>query len=529
MKKKSKWIKWVILLLILAAAGYGGYRFVKSKMGSNSRQQTPMTGVVSIGSITSTVNGSGITKAKNSETLTLSASGTVIDVYVEEGQVVQEGDPLFTIESKGAQTAVQQAQDTVDGIQNQIAEKIKAQAGLNLKAPYSGKLINVASNISEGDEIYEGTSIGTLIDDTKLRLEQYYSYAYEGKITKGMKMNVSLTSYMSSVEGEVEEVRMVSRISNEGTKLFCAIVVVPNPGTLVEGISASAWAVSSDGVEMYPYEAGKLEYYNTKDIRTTVGGTVKRYKLYNYLDVKAGQTLMEIDGGRSDSEMFDLRNRLEEARKQLEKAQKDLANCNAVAPISGKIIGLSIQPGQELQMGQSLVTISDDSTIIINATVDERNISFIKTGMMVDLDQWGNTTWGEITQVSLNSTINNGVATYPIVISADNSSGQIQLNSYIQYNLIASQAEDILVVPVQAVHQSQTADGREVKVVYVNSANYMGEPLELAWQDTEIPEGYVAVEVETGISDINNVEIKSGLEEGWEIFIQMMSSDGYWG
>ncbi len=527
MKKKGRWVKWVVLLLILAAAGFFGWKFVKSKMGGNQRQQTPMTGMVTLGSITSTVNGSGITKAKNSETITLNASGTVIDVFVEEGQVVQEGDPLFTIESIGAQKAVEAAQSRLEDAQLQLRSLIKNQEGLHLKAPFSGKLTNVAT-IFPGDTIGR-MQIATLTDDTHLTLEQYYSYAYEGKIYKGQKMNVSIPSVMSSVEGVVEEVRMVSRISPEGTKLFCAVISIENPGTLVDQLDASAWTTDSDGVAIYPYESDKLQYYRTTSIETTVGGTVLNYKLYNYLDVKAGQVLIDIDADDSQSYIIDKRNEVEEAQKALDKAREDLEHCNAVAPITGKIIGLSIQPGQEVQQGMAIVTISDDSTIIINASVDERNISFIKAGMSVNLNQWGNATWGEITQVSLNSTINNGVATYPIVISADNSAGQIQLNSYIQYDLVASQADDILVVPVQAVHQSQTADGREVKVVYVNSANYEGEPLELAWQDTEIPEGYVAVEVETGISDINNVEIKSGLEEGWEIFIQMMNSDGYWG
>ncbi len=528
MKKKSKWIKWVVLLLILAAAGYGGYRFVKSKMGGNSRQQTPMTGVVSIGSITSTVNGSGITKAKNSETIVSNTSGTVLDVFIQEGQVVEEGDPLYSIDTKLAQEAVDTARTQLEGRQTILNNLIKAQEGLHLKAPFSGKLTNV-TEYYPGDSIGNGSSIATLTDDTKFKLEQYYSYAYEGQIYKGQKMTVSIPSLMTTVEGTVEEVRMVNRISAEGTKLFCAVIVVQNPGTLVAGFEASAWTTNSNGIEIFPYEPKELKYYRTAEITSTVDGTVESYSLYNYLDVKQGQVLINIDAGQSSSEIFNQQNAVQEAQETLQKALENLAKCNAVAPFSGKVIGLSIQPGQDIQQGTAIVTISDDSSIIINATVDERNISFIKTGMMVDLDQWGNATWGEITQVSLNSTINNGVATYPIVISADNSSGQIQLNSYIQYNLIASQAEDILVVPVQAVHQSQTADGREVKVVYVNSANYMGEPLELAWQDTEIPEGYVAVEVETGISDINNVEIKSGLEEGWEIFIQMMSSDGYWG
>ena len=46
--------------------------------------------------------------------------------------------------------------------------------------------------------------------------------------------------------------------------------------------------------------------------------------------------------------------------------------------------------------------------------------------------------------------------------------------------------------------------------------------------DEEIPEGYWPVEVETGINDAYNVEIKSGVEEGTEVFTQIQTMEA-WG
>ena len=92
-----------------------------------------------------------------------------------------------------------------------------------------------------------------------------------------------------------------------------------------------------------------------------------------------------------------------------------------MAPIDGKVIGLTIQPGDEINTQQPILTISDTRSLIVNATVDERNISYIKPGMMVDLDQWGNAAMGTVESVSLSSTVSNGVATYPMVVSMDNS------------------------------------------------------------------------------------------------------------
>ena len=46
--------------------------------------------------------------------------------------------------------------------------------------------------------------------------------------------------------------------------------------------------------------------------------------------------------------------------------------------------------------------------------------------------------------------------------------------------------------------------------------------------DEMIPEGYWPVEVEIGISDNYNVEIKSGVEENTEVFTQIQISSS-WG
>ena len=40
-----------------------------------------------------------------------------------------------------------------------------------------------------------------------------------------------------------------------------------------------------------------------------------------------------------------------------------------------------------------------------------------------------------------------------------------------------------------------------------------------------VPDGFWAVPVEIGISDTFNVEIKSGVEEGTEVFTQRQTSD----
>ncbi|MCI8802897.1 MAG: HlyD family efflux transporter periplasmic adaptor subunit [Oscillibacter sp.] len=523
-KKRRRAVRWLVFLLIIAGGALAAKHFLGGSGGGKETQV--LTDVVQYGSITATVEGSGMTKAKNSETITIATVGTVKEVMVAEGDVVTAGTPLFIIESDDARNAVEKARQDVLGFEKTLSTLQKDIAGLNLAAGYPGKLMET-EDLNPGDVISKGQKVAILADDTRLRLTQYYSYAYEGMIYEGQSVEVSVPALMSSLPGTVEAVHMVSRITPEGTKLFSADILVENEGALSAEMTASA-TVEAGGETVYPYEAGKLEYYRTGELKSTVNGTVISSSLVDYLQVTQGQVLVRIDGEDSEAEIFAAQQSLDEARKTLETAEKNLANCSAVASIDGKVIGLTIKPGDEVAANTVVVSISDTSSLIVNATVDERNVSAVQTGMMVNLDQWGTQAMGTVESVSLSSTVNNGVATYPMVISVDNTEETLQVNSNINYNLTASENDNCLILPLQCVRTVSTEEGETLTVVYV-AGDQPENMVEGIMSDEMIPEGYWPVEVEIGISDNYNVEIKSGLEEGTEVFtqVQMSSSWGF--
>ena len=521
-KKRRKYIRLLAVVLVLAILAGVLLKLFGGQGGGDSQV---VTDIVQYGAITSTVQGSGLTKAKSSETITLTTAGTVVDVLVNEGDTVTAGTPLFTIDSPAAESAVQKARSDVEGYEKQLSQAQKDIAGLNLSPSYPGKLMETVT-LNPGDPISKGQKVAVLSDDTRLRLEQYYSYAYAGDLYAGQKVNVSIPAMMTSIPGTVEAVHMVSRITPEGSKLFSADIIVENEGALTAEMVASA-TVTVGGETVYPYEAGKLEYYRTGDLVSTVDGTVISSSLVDYLQVTPGQVLVRIDGEESESQLFTIQQSLDAARAELETAEKNLANCNATAPIDGMVIGLTILPGDEIAANTTVVTISDTSVITVSANVDERNISYIKPGMPVDLDQWGTPGFGTVETVSLSSTVNNGVATYPITIAADNTDGSLQVNSYVDYTITASENDNCLILPLQCVRTVTQEDGSSVNVVFVKG-DRPDNAIDTPMVDEEIPSGFWAVPVEIGISDNFNVEIKSGVEEGTEVFTQMQTMEA-WG
>lgn len=516
-KKRKKTTRRIIALVLVIALGFGLYRHFGKKEGAGEQQVVKDT--VMYGSITSTVEGSGMVKAKNSETITLATAGTVTDVFVTEGQQVMAGDPLFTYDSPDAEKKVREAKTNIEGYQKQLNAAYKDIAKLNLTAPYAGKLLETVK-LTVGDEV-GAQKVATLVDDTQMRLTQYYSYAYQSELYAGQTVQVSVPTLMSSIDGRVEKVHMVKRVTSEGSELFSVEIVVPNAGVLAKDMAASATVVVN-GETVYPYEAGKLDYYRTSEL-SIPAGTVVATNLIDYLSVSAGEPLVQVNGENTENTIFNLEQSLQKAQKELEEAEKNAAYANAVAPIDGMVIGLSITPGQEITASATALTISDTNTVTISATVDERNVSYLKVGMGVDLNQWGNPSFGTISSVSLSSSVNNGVATYPFTIEADNADGTLQINSNINYNLTASQSDNCLVLPIQAVRTVGLEDGTSATVVYLKADSMPDNAIELPYSDETIPEGFYPVQVEIGIQDNNNVEIKSGVEQGAEVFTQYMT------
>ena len=78
-----------------------------------------MTDTVQLGSIQSMVEGSGMTKARNSASVT-PGSGTILELYVKEGDQVTEGQQLYKMDDTTAREAVNAAQESVDNAQKDL-------------------------------------------------------------------------------------------------------------------------------------------------------------------------------------------------------------------------------------------------------------------------------------------------------------------------------------------------------------------------------------------------------------------------
>lgn len=525
------------VVVLLAAVGlFFLVRFLTHKDAVNAQMQTA---VADFGSITSTAAGQGNAKAKETAAITLSAGGTVQEVFVSPGDVVTAGQPLYTIYSQAAQEQVATARQQVETLQKDMQHLSEQAANLTVRAPFSGKLTDV-KEFAPDQQIASDTPVATLVNDKKLKLSLYFSYAYENDIKKGQSVSVSIPAVMRSFSGTVEEIHKVSYISPEGAVHFEVVIAFDNPGTLTAGMDASATLTAADGSAIYPYQNGKTEYYETREIRTKAGGPLlSTGNLLNYANVSAGDVLLTMGSDTIDQQIRDKQKAITEAQQKLTEAEKGLADFNAVAPIDGTVITCTLTEGAEVKSGDTVLVISNNTTMLVNITVDDRNISFIKPGMTVELSDYNGATFmGTVTSINMGGAeSSNGMTKYPVTLTVDNADGSLYEGAWLNYSFVTSQSENCIVIPSSAVTNISGKDGNPYTVVFIqadskpeNAVDFEVPPVEKG-ETPKYPtpdDGFYPVPVTTGLSDNFNVEIKEGLQGGETVF-QAYIVESAWG
>ena len=514
----------IIALVVVAALAVGGvflYQFLTKQQKVNSEIQTSP---VSFGSIQSKVTGSGNAMAKESAAITLTAGGTVEEVFVTSGDVVTAGQPLYTISSK-------EAQDKLDKLNAELKDLLEQANNLTVRAPFAGKLQGV-KDFQPDQPVSTGQEIATLVNDKKLKLSLYFSYAYENEIYVGQSVQVSVPTVMKSYTGTVEKINKVSFISPEGAVHFEVVIVFDNPGTLTAEMDASAVLTASDGSAIYPYQNGKTEFYEIRTITAKAEGPVTGIgNLLNYANVSAGEALLYLGSDTIDE-------KIRAKQEEVNAAQKEFNNFNAVSPIDGTVTSCTLVPGAEVKSGDTVITISNTSNMVVEISVDDRNIAFVQPGLMVELKDWNENVFiGTVSSINMaKAESSNGMTSYPVTLTVDNADGSLLAGMYLDYSFVASQSDDCMMVPMQSVKYVSDAEGETYSVVFIHAEEKPENAVDLEIPETmpgEMPkypspeDGYYPVKVETGLSDNYNVEIKSGLNGDEEVFVNFLVEQAY--
>lgn len=129
----GRWVKWVMLLLILGGAGGGAWYWLNRERPIAVEVAT-VTGRAA-GTQASVLNASGYVTARRRATVSSKVTGKVIEVNVEEGMAVREGQVLARLDDSSLQAGMALARAQLEAARQAIPEiEVRlAEARVNLR------------------------------------------------------------------------------------------------------------------------------------------------------------------------------------------------------------------------------------------------------------------------------------------------------------------------------------------------------------------------------------------------------------
>ncbi|SFL69010.1 efflux RND transporter periplasmic adaptor subunit [Pelosinus propionicus] len=280
---------------------------------------------------------------------------------------------------------------------------------------------------------------------------------------------------------------------------------------------------------------GTIKPVNMVDISSKITGLIKEVRVLENEQVKAGQILILLDDKRLMAQVSQSRAKLENtsanyqrnlqlnrigaiSNQQLDASVMDYSVAQATyddavsqlddtvikAPIDGVIIGKPIPAGQTVAPGIStpmvLMSVADLSKMQIEAQVDESDIGKIALGQRVTftVDAYIDKVFsGTVSNISQKANITQNVVYYVVTIDVEGPGTMLKPTMTARVSIQSGESKNTILVPLSAVKENK------------------GQPYVQIMVSGKIEN----INVTTGLSNEDKVEITSGLADGDQIVL----------
>ena len=501
-KKKRRWPKVVIAVLLVLAALF--FFVIRPMLGAGKELLAGayLTSTAQMQEMTVSVSSTGTIQPIDSYNVSGMVTGEVLEAPFEVGDQVEKGDVLYRIDPGSAETALQQAQLSVQQAQLNYDSIVD---GLNPKASGAGVVQKL--HVKKGDLVSAGSPIADISDTSTMTLTVPFQSADAQRIAVGSSAQVTLAGTLETLTGTVESVANADLVGNGGALVRQVKIRVQNPGALTTSTTATAkvGSIACAGI-------GTFEANLTQTVVATGSGEVVSLNVSTGSRVSAGQVLATLGGSSAQTSLENASISLQNAQLSLQNAQDALDNYTITAPISGTVIEKNFKAGDTIDnnsltaAGGTLAVLYDMSTLTFEMKIDEKDINKVKVGQEVTITAdavEGVTFSGVVDTVNINGTTVSGQTNYPVTVVI-NDPQDLKPGMNVSADIIVERAGTVLCVPVDAVNRG--SDKPTVQVAQEGALDENGNVVDPSKLETG--------EVTLGRNDNDNIEITSGLSEG---------------
>ncbi len=282
---------------------------------------------------------------------------------------------------------------------------------------------------------------------------------------------------------------------------------------------------------------------NMESAKQTYEYTRTNYERDKALHAK--QLISDYDFETSKKDYLVAKANYEKTQSDRVKSARNLSYAEITSPIDGIVVSREVEVGQTVVSNMSvanLFVIADLDKMQVVADVDEADIGSVKVGQSASftVDAYSNDVFtGTVTQVRINPTTTSNVVTYEVLISASNPEHKLIPGLTANVTINVKEAKNVLVLPIKVLKfQPQEFEGvdglptfdavPEPKKTAESEPSQSGEPKDpiiptedmhrMIWvlRDNKL----VPTEIEIGLDNGVNVEVKSGLKKDDKVALQ---------
>lgn len=506
---KKNW-KWLVPVLCVAVTG-GVFLFRPQQAKPASVDASYTEAAPERRDVTNTLSGTGTLNPANTYTVKSLVDGKVLTGTIEEGNIVEESNVLYTIDSSDASTNFEKAEIAMQQAQRSYDKVVDRQY---VRAEVAGVVSSL--KVTKGDEVTSGQEVAVIRDSSRMLLTLEFPAADAANFSVGQSAAVTLDGTFEQLDGTVTSVSGTDALSAGNLLTRTVTITVKNAGglTTAQAATASINGVSSIGSATFAYQAERT-------LTAQAAGTVTSINVQEGSDVAKDDIILGLSGDDLTESIQSASESLRSAEISMQNLQDTMNNYTITAPISGTIIEKDAKVGDAVKTGDTLCIVYDLSYLEMSINVDELQISSISVGQKVQItaDAVQDKTYvGTVTRVSMKGTANGGTTTYPVSIRIDDTDG-LRPGMNANAEIVVAEAKNALVVPNAAVVRGSYVLVTKDSPSAANADTAM-----------EAPEGFVYVPVKTGVSDDDYTQIVSGIQEGDTIGYDpsSVSSDSYY-
>ena len=487
-RKNWKWMVPVVCVAVL-----GGWFILRpdraqdANVDVNYVQTTPEKRDLS-----NSLSGTGTLNPANTYNVKSLVAGKVLTSTIEEGDIVEEGTVLYTVDASDATTKAEQASITLQQAQRSYDKTVDRQY---VRAEVAGVVATL--KVAKGDEVTSGQEVAVIRDSSKMVLHLEFPAADAAAFSVGQSAEVTLDGTFETLTGTVTAVTGTDTLSTGNLLTRTVTITVRNAGGLTTAQAATA---TINGVSCIAAKC--FEYQAERTLTTLAAGTVTAINVQEGGAVNKDDIVLQISGEDLTEAIQSAAETLRSAELNMDNLQEAMNNYTVTSPISGTIIEKNAKAGDALTAGADLCTIYDLSYLVMVINVDELQVSDVSVGQSVQVtaDAVPDKTYtGTVTRVSMKGSSNGGTTTYPVTVRIDETEG-LRPGMNANAEIVIAEARNALAVPNAAIVR-----GGYVLVTKDSPSAANADP------DMTAPEGYVYVPVKIGVSDDDYTQIISGV------------------